>query len=137
MTVDDPGKHVGEIAISRRRAHELQKIANEIGQGAIAVIWLAFGGIGYLVHAAGIVTPAPLEKLSPEVRRQQIDVNLNGAFYVMRQCALPMRDRRRGGIVAITSDLSFKGVPNFSHDCVSKADLAELSKSLARTCPSR
>jgi NAD(P)-dependent dehydrogenase (short-subunit alcohol dehydrogenase family) len=135
------------VALSGRRAGELEEIAKTLGQGslpvavdisddakvsaAIAEVWDALGGIDYLVHAAGIVTPAPLEVLSAEVWRQHIDVNLNGAFYVMRECALRMRDRGRGSIVAIASDLSFKGMPNFAHYCASKAGLSGLSKSLA------
>jgi NAD(P)-dependent dehydrogenase (short-subunit alcohol dehydrogenase family) len=135
------------VALCGRRADELQRIVKELGQGSLAIpldirdeakvstavaeAWDALEGIDYLVHAAGIVTPAALEALSAEVWRQHIDVNLNGAFYVMRECALRMRGRGRGSIVAIASDLSFKGMPNFAHYCASKAGLSGLSKSLA------
>lgn len=135
------------VALSGRRADELEMIAKELGHGSLVVpldvsdaenvstaiseTWDALGGIDYLVHAAGIVTPAPLEALSAEIWHQHININLNGAFYVMRECALRMRDQGRGSIVAIASDLSFKGMANFSHYCASKAGLAGLSKSLA------
>lgn len=135
------------VAVCGRRADLLKDVAQRLGVGAIPIVadisdessaaaavdaaWEGFNGIDYLVHAAGIVTPAALEELSPELWRRHIDVNLSGAFYIIRNCALRMRERGQGSIVAIASNLSFMGMPNFAHYCASKAGLAGLCKALA------
>ncbi|AFL50400.1 NAD(P)-dependent dehydrogenase (short-subunit alcohol dehydrogenase family) [Sinorhizobium fredii] len=136
-----------KVAIAGRRVGLLEEIARDLGCGtipiatdvsdegsattAVGAAWERLDGIDYLIHAAGIVTPAAIEDLTPELWRQHIDVNLSGAFYVIRDCALRMRERGQGSIVAIASNLSVKGMPNFAHYCASKAGLVGLMKALA------
>ncbi len=51
----------------------------------------SLGEIDVLVNNAGIVTNiAPLRKMSIEAWRQEIDVNLNGAFYLIKAVIEPM-----------------------------------------------
>lgn len=135
------------VAIAGRRFSLLEQISDTIGSGALPVVvdvsdersattavrtaWERLDGIDYLVHAAGIVTPASLQQLTPELWRQHIDVNLSGAFFTIRECALRMGQRGQGSIVAVASDLAFKGMANFAHYCASKAGLAGLCKALA------
>ncbi|RUM20501.1 SDR family oxidoreductase [Rhizobium vallis] len=135
------------VALIGRRKEALDSVASEIGGAAIGFVadvgkeeeatlavrgaWDALGGVDYLVHAAGIITPARLEALTASLWRQHIDVNLNGAFYIMRECALRMRERGSGSIAAIASDLSFKGLEYYAHYCASKAGLAGLTKAMA------
>ncbi|OAP38113.1 SDR family NAD(P)-dependent oxidoreductase [Sinorhizobium saheli] len=135
------------VAVSARRVPELESLAEELGNGAIAIeadisdetsataavvtAWQKLGHIDILIHAAGIVTPAPISELTPALWRRHLDVNLSGAFYVMRQCGLRMRERAAGSIVAVASDLSFNGMENYAHYCASKAGLAGFAKALA------
>jgi NAD(P)-dependent dehydrogenase (short-subunit alcohol dehydrogenase family) len=135
------------LALVSRREDELSRLAAEIGNdtiiGAIDVadhlavaqsvgsIWEEFNGIDYLIHAAGIVTPSSLEQLGPELWERTIAVNLSGAFHVMRECGLRMRERGYGSIVAIGSDLSVNGLELYAHYCASKAGLAGLVKAMA------
>ncbi|RUX22424.1 SDR family oxidoreductase [Mesorhizobium sp. M7A.F.Ca.US.011.01.1.1] len=135
------------VALMSRREEELSRLAGEIGNDtiirgvdvsdpkAVAVstesIWEEMNGVDYLVHAAGIVTPSSLEQLGPELWERTISVNLSGAFYVMRECGLRMRERGHGSIVAIGSDLSVNGLELYAHYCASKAGLAGLVKAMA------
>jgi NAD(P)-dependent dehydrogenase (short-subunit alcohol dehydrogenase family) len=128
------GNVVGEIA-SRlgKNALGLQcDVADETSaSSAISSAWTKLGGLDVVIHAAGIITPARIEDLTPQLWRQHIDVNLSGAFYVMRDCGLRMRQQGSGSIVAVGSDLSFKGLECYAHYCASKAGLGGLTKALA------
>lgn len=135
------------VAIAARRTDRLSQIAADLGEDTlpittdiadhdsarrtVATAWEHFGGIDYLVHAAGIVTPAPLGDITQDLWRKTLDVNLSGAFYVLQECGLRMRAAGRGSMVAIASDLAFKGYPNFAHYCAAKAGLAGLCRALA------
>ncbi|KQV27134.1 short-chain dehydrogenase [Rhizobium sp. Root1203] len=135
------------VGLVSRREAELGQIAAEIKNGAIfrAIdiadaesvaagvdeIWNEMGGIDYVVHAAGIITPAPLDQLNAALWERTISVNLSGAFYIMRECGLRMRERGGGSIVAVGSDLSFNGLEYYAHYCASKAGLAGLVKAVA------
>ena len=135
------------VAVCARRKATLDAVAKELGNGALAIeadvsddasvssamstAWNRLGPIDILIHAAGIVTPARLAELTPETWRHTIAVNLSGAFYVMRECGLRMREQGEGSIVAIGSDLSFNGLEYYAHYCASKAGLAGMAKALA------
>lgn len=135
------------VAACARRKRVLDAIANELGNGSLAIevdvsddqsvtsavstAWNKLGRIDILIHAAGIVTPARIAELTPEIWRHLIAVNLSGAFYVMRECGLRMREQGAGSIVAIGSDLSFNGLEYYAHYCASKAGLAGFAKALA------
>lgn len=135
------------VAVSARRLDLLEKLASEIGgdvvvaqadvadvasvDAAVQRAWGAMGHVDYVIHAAGIVTPAPLGELTPELWKQHIDINLTGTYNVLRAFALRMKVRGEGSIVSIASDLSFKGLANYAHYCASKAGVAGFSKALA------
>ncbi|WP_018099403.1 SDR family NAD(P)-dependent oxidoreductase [Sinorhizobium meliloti] len=135
------------VAISARRLDLLEKLASEIGNdvvvaradvadgasvdAAVQLAWDELGHVDYVIHAAGIVTPAPIADLTRDLWEQHININLTGSFNVLRTFALKMKERGEGSIVSIASDLSFKGLANYAHYCASKAGLAGLSKALA------
>lgn len=135
------------VAISARRRELLEKLASSLtrdpvvieadvsdegsAKEALSKVWERFGRLDYVVHAAGIVEPAPIEALTGEVWRRHIDVNLTGAFYIMREAALIMRAQGNGSIVAIASDLSLVGLQNYAHYCASKAGLIGMAKAFA------
>ncbi|MCZ7934851.1 SDR family NAD(P)-dependent oxidoreductase [Agrobacterium leguminum] len=135
------------VAISARRVDILRHIASEAPDSFIVVqtdvadagsvdnaidhSWQELGHIDYVIHAAGIVTPAAMADLTPAVWKQHIDINLTGSYNVLRTVAMKMRQRGEGSIVSIASDLSFKGLANYAHYCASKAGLAGLTKALA------
>lgn len=135
------------VTIAARRTDQLSHIASGLAddtlpittdisdphsaRNAVSAAWEQCGGIEYLIHAAGTVTPAPLDAITPDLWRNTLDVNLSGAFYVLQECGLLMRAAGQGSMVAIGSDLAFKGYPNFAHYCAAKAGLVGFCRALA------
>jgi NAD(P)-dependent dehydrogenase (short-subunit alcohol dehydrogenase family) len=91
-----------------------------------------FERIDVLAFFAGVVGQAvEVADLDEREWNRVIDVNLNGAFLVMRAAARAMRAQRHGRIVAIASDWGRTGMPLFGAYCASKAGLIVLTQSLA------
>ena len=139
------GMTVGLVA---RREDVLSDLADRLGDAAhyavadisddvqvaaaVEKLSVAMGGIDIAVNSAGMDGPAPLEDLTPEVWRRQIDVNLSGTFYVMREVALRMKKAGNGGVIVnLGSELSLVGMGWFSHYCASKFGVVGLTKALA------
>jgi 3-oxoacyl-[acyl-carrier protein] reductase len=93
----------------------------------------ALGGIDVLVVSAGITGPnATLAEYPPDAWRRVMDVNLNGAFYVIRAVVPHMMAKGYGRIVNVASVAGKEGNPNASAYSASKAALIGLTKSLGK-----
>lgn len=87
------------------------------------------------VHAvvanAGInVPPGPLAQFSDESFRQLVEVNIVGAFHVLREAARQVADG--GAIVALTTSMVRHAVPGGGPYTASKAAVESLVRSLAK-----
>lgn len=91
----------------------------------------SLGPVDILVNNAGITRDAMLHKMSQEDWRSVIDVNLNGAFNLIRALVPGMRERIYGRIVNLSSSSAYGNVGQ-SNYAASKAALLGLSKSLAK-----
>ncbi len=69
------------------------------------------GPVSVLVNNAGICQPGPIELLTDEQIRRQLDVNLEGHIRMIRAVLPDMRTARRGTIVNVTSMLGRMSVP--------------------------
>ncbi len=99
----------------------------------------SIGPVQALIHAAAITTPAvPVAELDPAEWRRVIEVNLTGAFNVMR-ASIAALTRSRGAAVLISSRAARVGYAALSpspagtkpHYCASKAGVISLTRSLA------
>ncbi len=140
----DEGATVGLIA---RRADSLGEIAARLGKNAMALpadvaddkavavavarFAKAHGGLDIAVNSAGIDGPASLKDLTPEIWRQQIDVNLSGTFYLAREAGLRMMAGDGGVIINLGSELALVGMGLYAHYCASKFGVVGLTKALA------
>lgn len=91
-----------------------------------------FGHLDICVANAGVVAPAPFLDISPEDWFKQIDVNLNGCFYVAQESACLMIEQGIAGKVVFTSSW-VQDVPskNLAAYCASKGGLQMLAKCMA------
>jgi 3-oxoacyl-[acyl-carrier protein] reductase len=121
MAEIEPGGVVAESAVFDVRDPE----AVEAGIAQLA----ESGPFDALVNAAGLARVAPFTEITPKGWDLLIDVNLTGAFNVLRSAASRLRDG--GAIVIISSIDSMLPVAGLAHYCASKAGVDALSRSAA------
>jgi 3-oxoacyl-[acyl-carrier protein] reductase len=91
----------------------------------------AFGGVDFLIPAAGIYRDTALADMSDEQWRETISVNLDGIFYICRR-AIPVL-RSGGAIVNITSIAAHMGgSAGHGHYGAAKGGVLTFTRSLAR-----
>jgi NAD(P)-dependent dehydrogenase (short-subunit alcohol dehydrogenase family) len=93
----------------------------------------AWGGLQVAVNAAGIANACPAEEMSPEQRKQMLDVDLNGVFFSCQAEARAMLGGAGGSIVNIASMSGVivnRGLLQ-AHYNSAKAGVIHLTKSLA------
>jgi NAD(P)-dependent dehydrogenase (short-subunit alcohol dehydrogenase family) len=100
-------------------------VAKAVGQAANAL-----GPISVLVNNAGGVTGQTFEDTDPAIWRADIELNLNGAFFVTR-AAVPSKLGRGGG--AIVNVATVNGLTSISEPAYSaaKAGLLQFTRQLA------
>ncbi len=82
-------------------------------------------------NAAITDTIAPAHRMSDEQWRRDVEVNLTGAFRVVRACLPGMRERRYGRVVVISSGAVRGGLPGQVAYTASKAGLLGMVRTLA------
>lgn len=91
----------------------------------------ALGGIGGLVHAAGIVTAMDIDNLTEEIWDSVLGVNLRAQVFVVQALLEDLRRHEGSAIVGIGSIMSVVGnalIPSYTS---SKHGVVGLTKSLA------
>jgi NAD(P)-dependent dehydrogenase (short-subunit alcohol dehydrogenase family) len=90
------------------------------------------GAPDVLVNNAGITRDGVVWKLRDEDWGAVLDVNLTGAFRMVRACAPHMRGRKGGAIVNIASINGLRGKFGQSNYAASKGGLIAFTKAIAR-----
>src|SRR5690625_2677530 len=83
-----------------------------------------------LVNNAGLFKPGVVEETSPEDFREQVDVNLNSAFYLTRAFLPAMLARRSGHIFFMASVASIKSYPGGVAYSAAKHGMLGLARTL-------
>ena len=96
-----------------------------------------FGRIDVLVNNAGIARDGLILKMKEEDFTRVVDVNLKGAFNLIRHCSSGMFRRREGRIINISSVVAEMGNPGQANYAAAKAGLLGLTKSVAKELASR
>ena len=91
-----------------------------------------FGTVHILVNNAGITRDGLVAAMSEQTFDEVLDVNLKGAFNMIRHCAGRMIRNRFGRIINITSVAALTGNPGQANYSASKAGLIGLTKTVAR-----
>lgn len=138
------------VVLGARRRERLEALAEEIGDGALAVgmdvadeasviaaydaAEAAFGPVDAIVANAGMSNDALALAMDVKAFDAAIAVNLRGAFLTAREGAKRMiaAERTNGRIVLISSITAFEPSPGLSAYAASKAGVSQLGKTLAR-----
>ena len=127
-----------KVALVARSTSEIEALAAEIGENAIAVpcdvsvyddvvsaiskTVEAFGPLDVFIGNAGLLDPIThLADADPDAWGKTIDVNLKGVFNGMRAAMPDMINRGQGTIITISSGAAHNPIEAWSSYCSSKA----------------
>jgi len=132
------------VVLMARSSSDIERIANEIGDKALAVTCdvsdhatvahainqgvATFGSMDICVNNAGTIEPiARLEDSSPDAWGQVMDINIKGVYNVMRH-SYEHLVKGGGVIINISSGAATGALEGWSHYCASKAAVLSLTK---------
>jgi NAD(P)-dependent dehydrogenase (short-subunit alcohol dehydrogenase family) len=135
-----------KVMLLARDGDLAQKVAGEIGgnaqalacdvsdypsvERAVADTRQRLGGLDILVNNAGVIEPiAPRAESDPAVWARNIQINLIGAYFVVRAVLDGMLGSG-GTIVNVSSGAAYRPLEGWSSYCAGKAGLAMLTRSL-------
>ena len=90
----------------------------------------AFGGIDFVVPAAGIYLSRAFDRMTEDEWRQTLAINLDGVFHLLSKVVPHLR--AGSAIVTLTSIAAHRGAYSNAHYAASKGALSALTRSLAR-----
>lgn len=105
--------------------------ADEV-KATVDAVLADFGSVWALVNNAGITRDTLLARMKDEDFARVLDVNLTGAFNMMRALTRPLMRQRCGRIVNMSSVVGLMGNAGQANYAASKAGLIGLTKSVAR-----
>ncbi len=104
---------------------------------AVEAVIADLGGLHVLVNNAGIALDQLVMRIKDEDWNRQLQVNLTGAFNLIRAVTRPMMKQRGGAIVNLTSVVGEMGNAGQAAYAATKAGLIGLTKAVARELASR
>jgi 3-oxoacyl-[acyl-carrier protein] reductase len=96
-----------------------------------------FSGLNVLVNNAGIAVDQLVMRVKDDDWKRQLDVNLSGAFYLVRAATRPMMKAKGGAIVNLTSVVGEMGNAGQAAYAATKGALIAMTKAVARELASR
>ena len=97
----------------------------------VAEVIAAFGTLDILVNNAGVFRTVPVEETTEAIWDEQLDLNLKGAFFLVKAALPEFRRKGAGKVVNITSIWGTGAGPNCPAYCASKGGLVNLTRALA------
>jgi NAD(P)-dependent dehydrogenase (short-subunit alcohol dehydrogenase family) len=131
------------IAVAARTAEQVEQVANEIGNGAIALVCdvadpqsvaLMFdrvGDVDILVNNAGVAESATVANTTDELWHRHLSINLSGTFYCTRAALPAMLKKGWGRVINIASIAGKTGAPYIAAYSASKHGVLGLTRSIA------
>ena len=109
----------------------------EAAKGLVDQVLEDFGGLDILVNNAGIVKDGMVLSMKEEDFDRVVDINLKGAFNLIKHTYSHFMRKRAGRIVNITSVVGLNGNAGQANYSSSKAGLIGLTKSVAKELGAR
>lgn len=122
---------------ARAQALKLELADPEACAKAVDAVVESLGRLDVLVNNAGLALDGLVMRTKPEDWQRQLDVNLSGAFYLVKAASRPMVKQRSGAIVNLTSVVGEMGNAGQSGYAATKAGLIGFTKALARELAGR
>ncbi|HSK63971.1 MAG TPA: 3-oxoacyl-ACP reductase FabG [Pyrinomonadaceae bacterium] len=140
-------RHGARIAVAARTAEQVQEVAAEIGNGAIALVCDVadpesvtrmftemrerLGDPNILVNNAGIAESATIVNTTDELWHRHLAINLSGTFYCTRAAMPAMLKSKWGRVINIASIAGKIGAPYIAAYTASKHGVLGLTRSVA------
>lgn len=118
-----PGGIAEPFVADFAKVAEIEKLAQDV----IA----RFGTIDVIVNNAGIMHTASIEETTEEMWDAQLDVNLKGAFFMVRAALSEFKRRGKGKVINVSSIWGIGAGPKCPAYCASKGGLVNLTRALA------
>jgi NAD(P)-dependent dehydrogenase (short-subunit alcohol dehydrogenase family) len=113
------GEHAVDVADATAVEALIDRVEGELGP------------VSVLVNCAGFAQEIPLVEISDDDWQRMLHVHLGGTYNTCRVLGPRMRDRGRGSIVNISSELALTGSETMPHYCAAKGAIVGLTKALA------
>jgi 3-hydroxybutyrate dehydrogenase len=139
--------HGARIAVAARTAEQVEQVASEIGNNAIALVCDVsdpesvtqmfsdmrerLGDADILVNNAGIAESATAVNTTDELWNRHISINLSGTFYCTRAALPAMLKNRWGRVINIASIAGKTGAPYVVAYTASKHGVIGLTRTIA------
>jgi len=91
----------------------------------------SFGAVDILVNDPASTLLKPIMDVEESEWDSMMDTNLKGFYLLCRACGAVMREKKKGSIINLTSNLGFKVSPRMPVYSVAKAGIIMLTKALA------
>jgi meso-butanediol dehydrogenase / (S,S)-butanediol dehydrogenase / diacetyl reductase len=99
---------------------------------AVGQVEERLGPVDVLVNNAGVSNVAPFLDITDQDWDRLMDVNLRGVLIVTQRVLGPMRERRSGRVINISSMAGKEGLPLLAHYCATKFGVIGLTQALAK-----
>lgn len=121
-----------DAAGATARAYRCDVSNADEAKATVDAVLADFGSVWALVNNAGITRDTLLARMKDEDFARVLDVNLTGAFNMIRALTRPLMRQRGGRIVSMSSVVGLMGNAGQANYAASKAGLIGLTKSVAR-----
>jgi len=120
---------LGADAAQRVMVQDMDASDPDDAQRAVDAAQTHFGGIDYLVPAAGLYPTQAVADMTDAQWRQTLSINLDGIFYLCRRAIAALRED--SAIVLLTSMAAHRGTFHHAHYGASKGGVLSFARALA------
>ena len=141
-------QHGARVAVAARTREQVETVAQEIGDNAVALVCdvsnqdevaVMFADLkpDILVNNAGIAESATFVNTTDDLWQRHLAINLSGTFYCTRAALPAMLEKGWGRIINIASIAAKTGAPYIAAYTASKHGVLGLTRSLAMEVAAR